>query len=306
MEKHAFKEKRSKIFPAIRKKERPKMKKCLEHTVKDLPSPMRISEYLKGRLDLSVTLIKRVKYGGVFLNGENVHMRAEVKNGDKIDVFFPEEKSEGIPPIDLPLEVLYEDEHMIAVCKPRNMPTHPSKGNSLPTLANAVMHYFGEGFVFRAITRLDRDTSGIVLIAKTQYAAARLSEDMKAGKFEKLYTAVVSGIPEPVCGRIDAPIRREWEGNMRRIVAEDGKRAVTDYKTLFIREDGNAVLELSLLTGRTHQIRVHMAHIGHPLLGDFLYGEKNGDGYLLHCEKLSFPHPFTQKMLTIVSKPSFI
>ena len=267
--------------------------------------PMRISEYLRMRLGLSVTLIKRVKYGGVFLNGENVHMRATVQNGDEIEIRFPKEASEGIPPMDLPLEILYEDAHLIAVCKPRNMPTHPSKGNSLPTLANAVMHYFGEDFVFRAITRLDRDTSGIVLIAKTQYAAARLSEDMKAGKFKKIYTAIVEGVPEEREGRIDAPIRRECEGEMRRIVAEDGKRAVTDYRVIHEREDGNAVLSLRLHTGRTHQIRVHMAHIGHPLLGDFLYGTKSEDGYFLHCREMELPHPITGEMITIVSKPIF-
>ena len=275
------------------------------YTAEGLSEPMRISEYLRMRLGLSVTLIKRVKYGGVFLNGENVHMRAMVQNGDAIEIRFPKEASEGIPPMDLPLEILYEDAHLIAVCKPRNMPTHPSKGNSLPTLANAVMHYFGEDFVFRAITRLDRDTSGIVLIAKTQYAAARLSEDMKAGKFKKIYTAIAEGIPEEKEGRIDAPIRREAEGEMRRIVAEDGKRAVTDYRVIHEREDGNAVLSLRLHTGRTHQIRVHMAHIGHPLLGDFLYGTKSEGGYFLHCREMELPHPITGKMITIVSKPIF-
>ena len=278
----------------------------MRHIASGLSSPMRISEYLKNALHLSVTLIKRVKYGGVFLNGENVHMRAEVKNGDQIEILLPEEKSEGIPPIDLPLDVLYEDEHLLAVCKPKNMPTHPSKGNSLPTLANAVMHYYGEGFTFRAVTRLDRDTSGIVLIAKTQYAAARLSEDMKAGRFQKIYTAVASGVPEKSSGVIDAPIRREAEGEMKRIVAPDGKRAITEYEVIGVREDGNAFLSLRLLTGRTHQIRVHMAHVGHPLLGDFLYGEKNEEGYLLHCTKMEIPHPITGKTLTIVSNPPFL
>lgn len=278
----------------------------IKHTVKALASPMRISEYLKTALGLSVTQIKRVKYGGVFRNGVNVHMRAEVREGDALEIVFPEERSEGIPPIALPLEILYEDESLLAVCKPKNMPTHPSKGNSLPTLANAVMHYMGENFVFRAITRLDRDTSGIVLIAKTQYAAARLSADMKAGRFEKIYTAVASGVPEKEAGRIDLPIRRECEGSMKRIVAEDGKRAITEYRTLCVREDGNAVLSLRLLTGRTHQIRVHLSHIGHPLLGDFLYGEKNDDGYFLHCTKMVIPHPITGYMLTLVSKPKFL
>ena len=278
----------------------------IKHTAAELASPVRISEYLKTQLGLSATLIKRVKYGGVFLNGVNVHMRAEVKSGDTVEIVFPEERSEGIPPIDLPLEILYEDAQLLAVCKPRNMPTHPSKGNSLPTLANAVMHYMGKDFVFRAITRLDRDTSGIVLIAKTQYAAAKLSEDMKAGRFEKVYTAIASGVPEEKEGRIDLPIRRECEGSMKRIVADDGKRAITEYRTLSVREDGNALLSLRLLTGRTHQIRVHLSHIGHPLLGDFLYGEKTDDGYFLHCTKMVIPHPITREMLTIVSKAMFL
>ena len=281
------------------------MKKCIEHTVKDLLAPMRISTYLREQLGLSVTLVKRVKVGGVFLNGQNVHMRAEVKNGDTVEIFLPEEKSEGIPPIDLPLEILFEDEHMIAVCKPRNMPTHPSKGNSLPTLANAVMHYFGEAFVFRAITRLDRDTSGIVLIAKTQLAASRLSEDMKAGRFEKLYTAVVSGVPHPAKGRIDAPIRREREGEIRRIVAEDGKRAVTDYQTLSVRKDGNAVMQLSLLTGRTHQIRVQLSSRKMPLVGDGKYGA-SGDRQpiALFSSHLSFPHPVNGRRMCFDALPT--
>lgn len=276
------------------------------HIAGGLCAPMRISQYMKSRLQLSSALVSKVKFGGVFLNGQNVHMRAAVQNGDRIEIFFPKERSEGIPPIDIPLQILYEDAHMLAVCKPRNMPTHPSKGNSLPTLANAVIHHFGENFVFRAITRLDRDTSGIVLLAKTQYAASMLSCAMKAGRFTKIYTAVVSGVPNKSAGRINAPIRREAEGAMRRIVSDDGKPAITDYETLFVREDGNSVLSLRLLTGRTHQIRVHLAHIGHPLVGDFLYGEKNEEGYLLHCTKMEIPHPITGEMITIVSKAPFI
>ncbi len=276
------------------------------HIARDLNAPMRISEYLKSRLGLSQTLVSKVKFGGVFLNGENVHMRATVQNGDWVEVYFPKESSEGIPPIDLPLDILYEDEHMLAVCKPKNMPTHPSKGNSLPTLANAVMHYFGKDFVFRAITRLDRDTSGIVLIAKTQYAASRLSADMKSGRFTKIYTAVVSGIPKEPSGRIDAPIKRIAEGEMRRIVAKDGKRAITEYETICVREDKNALLSLRLLTGRTHQIRVHTAHIGHPLLGDFLYGRETEEGYFLHCSKMIFPHPITKETITLISTPPFL
>ena len=275
------------------------------YIAKDLSAPMRISEYLRRRLGFSTSLIARVKFGGVFLNGECVHMRAEVRNGDKIRVLFPEEASENIPAIDIPLDILYEDEYILAVNKPRNMPTHPSRGNSLPTLANAVMAHVGTPMVFRAINRLDRDTSGIVLIAKTSLAAANLSREMKAGGFQKKYTALLSGVPAKNEGVIDAPIERECEGSMKRLVRADGKRAVTEYKLLKKLADGNSLCEFTLLTGRTHQIRVHASYIGHPLVNDFLYGTRGEDTYFLHCSYLSFTHPQTNERIEIISNPDF-
>ncbi len=276
------------------------------HKVSGISESLRISEYLRLHLGFTGALITKVKYGNVYLNGDAVHMRAEVSDGDIIEVNFPEERSYGIEPMDIPLQILFEDEHLLAVNKPTSMPTHPSRGNSLPTLANAVMGYFGGHFVFRAITRLDRDTSGIVLIAKTQYAAARLSDDMKSGKIKKIYTTVAKGIPSAPCGRIDAPIRRDSEGSMKRVVADDGKQAITDYKLIGTTLDGNSVLQIELLTGRTHQIRVHMAYIGHPLVGDFLYGERRDAGYMLHCTELEFSHPTTREIIKIESKAPFI
>lgn len=276
------------------------------YTVKNLQAPRRISEYLKKNLGFSTSLVAKVKFGGVFLNGECVHMRAEVKNGDEIRVVFPEEKSENIPPMDIPLSVLYEDDYILIVKKPSNMPTHPSRGNSLPTLANAVVAYLGEGFVFRAINRLDRDTSGIVLIAKTALAAANLSRDMKAGKFTKKYTAMLVGAPERDFGVIDAPIARECEGSIKRCVREDGRRAVTEYRVLKRFGNKSSLCEFTLLTGRTHQIRVHAAYIGHPLVNDFLYGTRGTESYFLHCSYLSFPHPKTKETVEIISNPVFI
>lgn len=275
------------------------------YTVKNLQAPRHISEYLKKNLGFSVSLVARVKFGGVFLNGECVHMRAMVKNGDEIRVLFPEEKCESIPPINIPLDVLYEDDYILVVNKPRNMPTHPSRGNSLPTLANAVMAYFNGNIVFRAVNRLDRDTSGIVLIAKCALAAANLSREMKAGGFQKKYTAIVEGVPEPLFATIDAPIERESDGNIKRCVRPDGKRAVTEYRVISQTGGGNSLCEFKLLTGRTHQIRVHAAHIGHPLLNDFLYGTRSEDTYSLHCSYLSFTHPKTKVRMEIISKPDF-
>ena len=261
---------------------------------------MKISEYLKKRLGFSTGLVTKVKFGGVHLNGEVVHMRALVHSGDVIEITFPKEASENVEPIDIPLDILYEDEDVLALNKPRNMPTHPSKGNNLPTLANAVAAYYGENFVFRSINRLDRDTSGIVIIAKNPYSAAKLGRAMKERRFGKKYIALVVGTPTPKKSRIDAPIERICEGNVKRTVRADGKNAITDYNVIETQNDGNSLCEIVLHTGRTHQIRVHMAHIGHPLVDDFLYGERTGkNDYLLKCVEISFPHPRSEEIIKI-------
>ena len=261
---------------------------------------MKIRDYLTKRIGFSTSLIAVVKYDNVRLNGDIVHMRATVKDGDVITVTLPEEESENIPPMDIPLDIIYEDEHILAVSKPINMPTHPSRGNHLPTLANAVRAYLGKPFVFRAISRLDRDTSGIVLVAKNQLSAAILSREMKKGSIKKIYEATVVGVPDPPSGEINAPIAREREGDIKRVVREDGKSAITLYRVREINDDGNAIVELQAVTGRTHQLRVHMAYIGHPLVADFLYGDRiENETYRLHCKLLEFPHPITGETLTL-------
>ncbi len=259
--------------------------------------PCTVKDYLRG-CGFSVTLIKRIKLGGIALNGEQVTVRAVINSGDTLTLTLPEERSEGIEPMEIPLTVLYEDEYILAVDKPTNMPTHPSKGNSLPTLANAVMGLYGGDFVFRAISRLDRDTSGIVVIAKDQITAGALAEQMKNGSFKKYYICITDGIPTPESGIIDAPIRREREDSIKRIVAEDGKRALTEYEVV-ATSAGRALCKLRLHTGRTHQIRVHMAHIGCPLYGDFLYGKEANSGYVLRCNRIEFLHPWSKENLII-------
>ncbi|MBE6635734.1 MAG: RluA family pseudouridine synthase [Ruminococcaceae bacterium] len=267
---------------------------------------IKIPDYLKRCIGLSVSLVKKVKYGGVFINGDPVHMRALVHTGDIVRIELPENESEGIRPIEMPIDIVYEDEYIIAVNKPRNMPTHPSKGNSLPTLAEGIMAYFApEKFVFRAINRLDRDTSGIVIIAKDAFTADRLSRELKSGGYLKKYIALIEGAPSPSEAIIDAPIEREAEGSMKRVVRADGKRAVTEYRVIRT-VCGNSLCEITLHTGRTHQIRVHMAHIGHPLVNDFLYGERiPGETYRLHAREIEFTHPFSGDRIRLISKADF-
>lgn len=260
-----------------------------------VPTDMKSFLYSHG---LSVTLVKKAKFGGIILNGTTVTVRATVREGDRVEIYLNEERSEGIPPMDIPLRVLYEDDDILAVDKPTNMPTHPSKGNNLPTLANAVMGYYGGEFVFRSVNRLDRDTSGVVIIAKNQISASNLSSSMKKGLWRKKYHAIVDGCPEPKSARIDAPIERIEERNIKRTVRPDGKRAVTDYRVIEEYDDCS-LCEISLLTGRTHQIRVHMAYVGHPLRSDFLYGVESEADYFLRCVEISFPHPKTDEIIVI-------
>ena len=275
------------------------MKKIFETVATGESFPKSMKEFLIS-LGLSMALIKEAKYGGILLNGQAVTVRAAVQRGDKVEILLREEKSENVEPMDIPLRVLYEDDDIIAVDKPTNMPTHPSRGNSLPTLGNAIMGYFGGDFVFRSVNRLDRDTSGIVVIAKNRISAYKLSESMKRGLWKKKYHALISGVPSEKSGVIDAPIAREAEGQLKRVVSNVGKRAISEYRVIEEYCD-SALCEVILYTGRTHQIRVHMAHIGHPLVSDFLYGDRCDREYFLRCKEITFPHPKTGENVTILA-----
>ncbi len=278
------------------------MSKEYTEIVEGLSHPIKIRDYLKNKLGFSTALIAKVKYDNVLLNGKAVHMRAMVENGDEIKIIFPTEESENIPPIEMPLDIIYEDEDIIAINKPINMPVHPCRGNHLPTLANGLRHYLNRPFVFRSVNRLDRDTSGIVIVAKNQLSAIRLCRQMAENHFKKIYFARVVGVPEED-GIIDAPIARQSPDSLIRVVREDGKRSITEYKRVQVFEDGTSLVKVILHTGRTHQIRVHMSYIGHPLVNDFLYGEQEGDKpYFLHCKEITFTHPTTGEEVTLISK----
>ena len=246
-----------------------------------------------------ITGLKRTE-DGIFRNGVRAWTSQAVHAGDVIETHLVEtEPSDGILPRPVPFSVVYEDDDILVVDKPADTPIHPSIGNYENTLANALAYRFasrGEHFVFRAVNRLDRDTTGLLLIAKHKISGAFLSAMTAKKEIRREYLAIVAGKPEG-SGTIDLPIARKDGSTIERCIDMDhGEHAVTHYRCLDYRDDlGCSLVRLRLETGRTHQIRVHMKAIGHPLLGDFLY---NPDyrfigRQALHSYTVAFRHPIT-------------
>lgn len=275
----------------------------LEYRAKEIDNNRSVKQIIEREFSLSArTLSKLKKNGGIKVNGENVTVRFVLSENDILTLSIDDAPSETIEKVDIPLEVLYEDDDMLIVNKPLGMPTHPSQGHHGDTLANAVMYrYRDENFTFRAITRLDGDTTGIVLIARNALSAQRLTYALQKGDIKKEYAAVVTGIASPKKGIIDAPIARCEDSVIKRKISPDGKVAVTEYELDFTRADGKySLVKAFPVTGRTHQIRLHLSHMGFPIYGDFLYGEPidNVRAYL-HCRRLTFPHPMTRELMTV-------
>ena len=255
------------------------------------------------KFKLSSRLVTKLKNtDGIKLNNESVTVRKTVKVGDVLELILPDEKSKNVIPVDLPLDILYEDEDLLIVNKPYDMPVHPSMNNYDNTLGNAVMYRYKDiPFTYRPVNRLDRDTTGVVIVARTAQAADSLSKQMQNGTYKKTYLCITDGVPNPLKGIIDAPIKREQESVIKRIVSSDGQAAVTNYEVL--KENGkNALVKVNPVTGRTHQIRVHFSYIGCPLKNDFLYGKQENDEiFMLHCSKVEFNHPVTCKKIIITA-----
>ncbi len=276
--------------------------KTLSIKITDEFSEKLIKDILKNHFKLSAGIITKLKKydNGILVNGERVTVAKILHSGDILEINIVDENSKNIDPVYIPLDILYEDEDILAVNKSGNMPTHPSVKHHGDTLANGVMYYYKDtNFIFRAITRLDRETSGIVLIAKNQLSAKLLSEQMQKGGILKEYTAITQNKPEQKSGIIDKPIKRANDTLILRCIAPDGKSAITEYNVTSER-NGFYFISLRPITGRTHQIRVHLASINCPIYADGLYGtEIKNERCRLHCSKIAFTHPSNGKAITI-------
>ncbi|MFE5318635.1 RluA family pseudouridine synthase [Paenibacillus sp. NPDC056579] len=230
---------------------------------------------LQSRMGLSRKLLSRLKLTeqGITVNGERKYISVRVQAGDVVEVRMEQEQSDDILPQDLPLTILYEDDHLLVLNKPAGMIVHPTHGHYVNTLANAVVYYWqqqGWNYRFRPIHRLDQETSGTLAVAKNPFIHQQVSEQMQAHEVKKEYLALVHGAVASDEGTVNEPIDRDPEQPHLRIVTESGYSAVTHYRVERRFREATLV-RLWLETGRTHQIRVHMKHLGHPLLGDKLY-----------------------------------
>ena len=283
------------------------MKRTFHYTISTEYNEQTLLSFLKHKNYSSqiITHLKRTE-NGILLNGEWGRVRDILHTGDMLIINLIEtESSENIIPTNLPLDIVYEDEDILIINKPADMPIHPSQGNYDNTLANAVAYYYqqkGESFTYRCINRLDRDTTGLLIVAKHMYSASLLSEMVAKREIHREYLALATG-EVPKSGTIVASIGRVDGSTIERHVDEaHGDYACTHYKRL-IYNNGYSLVSLKLETGRTHQIRVHMKHIGHPLPGDFLYNPDYSviKRQALHSHRLVFKHPITGESLEFVA-----
>ena len=276
------------------------MNRTISYDIDSHSEGLRIEQFLrrKGYSAQNLSTIKRMPES-ILVNGVHYYMKQTLKAGDRLLVRIQEtESSRNIPPVCAPLSIVYEDEDLIVVNKPAGMPIHPSLNNYTNSLANALAWYYqqqGKPFIFRCCNRLDRDTSGLTVVAKHLVSGNILSTMTKKKEVRREYLAVVRGHIVPESGTISAPLARKGGTIIERVVDFDrGEPAVTHYH-LIQEANGHSLVALQLETGRTHQIRIHLKHLGFPLVGDYLYNPDMEyiSRQALHSFRLSFPHPIT-------------
>lgn len=256
--------------------------------------------------DITRTSAQRlIEDGNILVNGKNAKVSYKIQENDKISVEIPEPKQIELKAQNIPIEIIYEDSDIIVVNKPKGMVVHPANGNPDGTLVNAIMaickdSLSGIGGEIRPgiVHRIDKDTSGLLIVAKNDNAHVKMSEQIKNHEVKKTYIALVRGVFKENEATIDMPIGRSTSDRKKMAVNKKGKNAITHIKVLK-RFDKYTLLQVNIETGRTHQIRVHLSHIGYPIVGDYTYSNGKNEfdiiGQCLHAQKLEFKHPITQK-----------
>lgn len=276
------------------------MNRNIDYIIDEDSAGLRVEQFLRRKRYSGQNLseIKRMPKS-ILVNGVHYYMRQELSKGDHLQVRICETKnSEKIPPTNLPLNIIYEDEDLLVLNKPAGMPIHPSLNNYTNSMANALAYYFqsqGKPFIFRCCNRLDRDTSGLTIVSKHLVSGSILSDMTKYREVHREYLAIARGSVTPSEGTIQAPLGRK-EGTIieRTVDWEHGEDAVTHYKV--VKEaNGHSLVSLRLETGRTHQIRIHMKYLGYPLIGDYLYNPdmEYMTRQALHSHHMEFTHPIT-------------
>lgn len=284
----------------------------LEYRVEEKDNRTRLDKYISERLpDRSRSYVQGlIEKGCIMVNGEEKKSNYAVRSGDTISIDIPEPEELNVKAERIPLDIVYEDPDVIVVNKEQGMVVHPASGIYSGTLVNALLEHCkdlsGINGVLRPgiVHRIDKDTSGVIVIAKNDFSHNILARQLKDHSMTRVYYALVEGVIKKDEGTIEAPLGRHPVEKVKISVVKDGRNAVTHYKVIK-RYKANTLVECVLETGRTHQIRVHMAHIGHPVVGDPVYGYKKQrfklKGQLLHAKKLGFIHPVTNKYMEFES-----
>jgi len=266
----------------------------------------KIIDILYKEFGMSGRFVRKLKKSKTLkINGESKSVYNRVEIGDDLEIFFPIEPCEDAPNESIKIKVLYEDKWLMAVEKPAGLLVHPIRIDQSDTLSNGIASYMREkkeDYIVRHVNRLDRDTSGVILIAKNSYVHEQIAFQMSKGEVEKKYKAVVEGVLKEKSSRLSYPIGKPDKTSIKREVTESGKPSITLYEVVSETKTAS-LLNIKLITGRTHQIRVHMAYIGHPVIGDSLYGESDAsiDRQALHAGTYIFKHPITHEKVIIQS-----